>query len=447
MISNLMKALYIFLYIVPLSIIRYYPFRDQLRISITKVYFIYFLITLVQAIIFCHLTAQPYWSLTLTQLYRTVFGFFFAFLSLFLIKDNIFKQIYVWLMFLSLCTVIFANANFIEARYFVNFAKQFPYLVTNTIVIAQLAVIYLIFFKLRNKITDSISYKLDNNIWRIIWTIPALFYISTYISTGSLQIKVVSAWSYILIRYFSFASMLFVNYILFELIKKTAEHARLSENEHINTLQLTLARENCRILTQHIDQTRQARHDLHHHFAIIGAYVETNNLQKLKEYLSQYSLSVTEDYCKVLCQNETVDLIARYYLEAAHQLGIKTNVQILLPENTNIYDTDLCIVFSNLMENALEACQRQNSVNRFISIKSAVMGQYVVITVDNSFDGDIVVEDNRFLSTKRSGAGIGISSVETVAKKYGGTVQLKYDQAVFQASVMLEMKQLYSTAY
>jgi sensor histidine kinase YesM len=104
-----------------------------------------------------------------------------------------------------------------------------------------------------------------------------------------------------------------------------------------------------------------------------------------------------------------------------------------------VSDADLCIVFGNCVENAIEACQRAGG-ERFIRIKSIIIGDMLAVTIDNSFDGILNQNNNTYQSRKHNGEGIGISSVKAVARKYGGDAKFESKANVFQASVILRVK-------
>jgi sensor histidine kinase YesM len=66
----------------------------------------------------------------------------------------------------------------------------------------------------------------------------------------------------------------------------------------------------------------------------------------------------------------------------------------------------------------------------------------LAITIDNNFDGVIEKEGGVYLSRKSSEdrpRGIGISSVQAVAQKYGGEARFEAKGNVFQVSVMLRV--------
>jgi len=202
------------------------------------------------------------------------------------------------------------------------------------------------------------------------------------------------------------------------------------KTEYYNTLQ------------SHITETRQARHDLRHHLSVFKAYIKSGETEKLAEYINDYSDSLPDDTEITFCDNYAVNSILRYYIAIAKSEGIKVDTHLELPENSGISDSDLCIIFGNCIENAIEACRRLDG-DKFIRINSVIVGDMLAITIDNSFDGITDKENDDFISRKHEGnasvrgVGIGISSVKAVAHKYDGETRFEAKDDLFQVSVML----------
>ena len=57
--------------------------------------------------------------------------------------------------------------------------------------------------------------------------------------------------------------------------------------------------------------------------------------------------------------------------------------------------------------------------------------------VDNSFDGQLKTQGGKYLSSKRNGFGLGISSVLETVQRYGGVMNLYVDDAGFHAEFSL----------
>ena len=102
-------------------------------------------------------------------------------------------------------------------------------------------------------------------------------------------------------------------------------------------------------------------------------------------------------------------------------------------------DSELCVVFANLLENAAEACGRMTDGRRFVSLRAGLREGVLTIVMDNSYDGSVREEEGQFFSSKRSDFGVGLASVRAVALKFGGDAHFTYDGAVFSSSVYLNL--------
>lgn len=89
-----------------------------------------------------------------------------------------------------------------------------------------------------------------------------------------------------------------------------------------------------------------------------------------------------------------------YYANICKLEGIDFAITTMVPEDLKIDQTDLCVVFGNILENALGACRRVTAGQRFIKLSSQVIGNKLYITVDNCFSGEIRLKDGVFLSQR-----------------------------------------------
>ena len=112
-------------------------------------------------------------------------------------------------------------------------------------------------------------------------------------------------------------------------------------------------------------------------------------------------------------------------------------MQIDLPEHLPIDEVELCLVLSNLLENALEASLRTAPDRRKIKLTAYLHGgSLALIQVENAYDGAIHEKSGVFQSSKRKGDGVGIQSVRHIAEKSGGVSTFTYQDGLFCAKVM-----------
>ena len=141
------------------------------------------------------------------------------------------------------------------------------------------------------------------------------------------------------------------------------------------------------------------------------------------------------------CENDIVNAIISHYSYLSESDNIRFHTLLTIPECNDIsLNSDLCVIFANLLENAYEACKRMDkNEERFIDIKSSLNGKLLTITMDNSFNGDVTQIGEKYRSAKRNDYGIGLASVKSIAQQYYGDAVFKHDSKIFYSSVYLSI--------
>lgn len=190
---------------------------------------------------------------------------------------------------------------------------------------------------------------------------------------------------------------------------------------------------------------KKQRHDLRHQLVAIKGLANTENKQ-LNEYLDALIHSIPSAPASY-CENRVVNSILSYYSAICRNENIALETKLIVPETDDAaLDNDLCLVFGNLIENAIEACRRMDtsdSLNEksshFIRLHAHVHYKTLIITMDNSFDGHVSIQNGKYRSSKRDDYGIGLSSIRSVAGKYDGDVAFEAADGIFQSSVYLQI--------
>ena len=440
MVKHLVNFLYIIIYFAPFTIIRYYPFRKKLRLPISIMLLIYAVIISAQAILFCVLADKPDWTLELTQIYRMGFLGFYVLLSLCLVRDNIFRQLYVWSLTVAFAGVIFAIGNFTEARFFPAIAETLPHAVTVAVVSVLLITLFPLLLRLMERVSNLTIPSDNEKVWGIIWLAPILVDFGTLLSTWSLAANEGSTFAYLFIRLFCFGSMVGFSLVLSETLRQIVKNTSLTERSRMMDAQIALQEDAYHKLETQIRETKAARHDLRHHLTLVHSYLRAQEFQSLQEYLTEYIRSLPEERELLLCQNHAVNVITAHYVERARAAGIAVNVSLHVPQDIGICDTDLSILFGNCLENALEACGRITEGDPYIRIASEYHGKMLIVLFENSFNGVVTYDGTEFRSSKRDGHGIGISSAKAIVSQYRGIAKFEPTDFVFRVSIMMQAR-------
>lgn len=195
-------------------------------------------------------------------------------------------------------------------------------------------------------------------------------------------------------------------------------------------------------LTQKMDEISKMRHDMRHHLRTVMAYAQQEKYEELMKYLQKYASVMTKEEKTVCyCRNMTVDAVIHFYAGELKQRGILLEHDMMLPENISISDTDLCKIYGNLLENAVDAVAEQSrEKNPYVKILTKIKNKKLLIEISNTYTNEIQRKEDRFYSTKHGGFGIGTASVTEVVQKAGGYVTFCTEDGVFKVNIFLPVK-------
>ena len=272
--------------------------------------------------------------------------------------------------------------------------------------------------------------------WYVFWVLPVVFILlnlfmipryPTTLQTGRvLQVYIGMSIALLFL-------MLFFNAIFLLMAISINRNARLQQENQF----LSMQQQRYENLKAAIEETRQARHDLRHQLCQLSALAEEGDLEKIKTYLAS-AVSRIPSLEMHFCENQAADSVVGYYCALAKRENIPYSVQIDLPERLPVDEVELCLVLSNLLENALEASLRTAPARRKIKLTAYLHGgSLALIQVENTYDGVIREKDGVFQSSKRKEDGVGLQSVRHIAEKSGGVSTVTYQDGLFCVKVML----------
>ena len=115
-----------------------------------------------------------------------------------------------------------------------------------------------------------------------------------------------------------------------------------------------------RLMLEHEAQLRRQRHDLRHQLAAIQQMADTHP-EQLKEFISSL-LDAIPAAPRTYCENPAVNAVVSHYAARCQGQVLDVQIRLDLPQRLEwVTDGELCIIFGNLLENALEACPDQPS--------------------------------------------------------------------------------------
>lgn len=334
---------------------------------------------------------------------------------------------------------------------YIHFAitKIFPYLsglkvIYTTIPLTLITFPFAYMFSKR-LLRPALDYTVSLNIWRTMWIIPICNTIihsltvtpnisGPYFTPGNAFFFVPPLWT---------LSSFTTYTIILRMIISLSKNAILQETLHLSEIKINAQQKQLDTLQLYIEQSRRSRHDTQHHILAIKGFLEKQDNKGLNDYLDKLA-ELFPAFPANYCENPAINSLLCYYREITEREQIKTSFSIALDSQIPFPDTDLCIILGNFLENAVEACRRMKSQERYIDLKISMPSRLtLVIITKNSYEGTIQqAQDGTFLSSKeKQRKGIGISSVTNIIEKYNGISRFDYQEPVFKAFLLLNAKE------
>lgn len=179
------------------------------------------------------------------------------------------------------------------------------------------------------------------------------------------------------------------------------------------------------------------RHDYHNHLQAMKAYLSMNELKELDEYLFKLERDLDEVDSLVKSGNLMMDAILNSKITIMMNYNINVDFKAILPEEIKITDVDLCVMVSNLLENAIEACLKIPQEQRFIRVFSEVYGSQFYLSIQNSAMENLDFNAQNYISNKRGEHGFGMKRVQLLVDKYNGFLNLQNEPGIFASEITI----------
>ena len=179
------------------------------------------------------------------------------------------------------------------------------------------------------------------------------------------------------------------------------------------------------------------RHDYHNHLQTMKAYLSMNELNELDEYLFKVEKDLDAVDNLVRSGNVMMDAILNSKISIMRRHNIKVDFKAILPEYLKISDVDLCVMVSNLLENAIEACVQIPVDGRFIRIYAEVYGSQFYMSIQNSSKDNSDFNARNYISNKRGEHGFGMKRVQLLVDKYNGFLNLQNEPGIFASEITI----------
>ena len=222
--------------------------------------------------------------------------------------------------------------------------------------------------------------------------------------------------------------------ILYQNIRKRREEesARLMLENQMRDMQTHISE-----VERLYNGIRGVKHDIKNHIEIINSLIVQGKADEVRGYSESLSAAVETFDFDIKSGNPVTDVILHEKRAAALEKGIQFTADFHYPADMGVNAFDVSVVLSNALSNAIEA----GKAGGFVKVSSFRNKNVYLITVENSFDGKLDIDEESGLPKTKKGNkkehGFGLQNIKSVAAKYYGDVLIEQKESKVALTVML----------
>lgn len=196
-----------------------------------------------------------------------------------------------------------------------------------------------------------------------------------------------------------------------------------------------------------LEEIRILRHDMRGELAIIHGYNEMNQRDKIRNHIEKKLSEMDVKLIPKLDNDNLITSFLNFKIKEAQSFNIEIDIQSNLSEETAIHidKDDICRILNNVLNNAIEACRKCDE--KYIKLQINTVNNYLAIKCENSYTGNVIREGGiiRTLKKDKDKHGYGLKSINNIANKYEGFVDIHYNNNIFYVEIqMLNIKYNYA---
>ena len=172
-------------------------------------------------------------------------------------------------------------------------------------------------------------------------------------------------------------------------------------------------------------KSRKVVHDMKNHLLALKKYSQEQDWIGLNDYLNELSEDILDYNYQIWTGNRMLDMILNEKLKEAKDKKIDMQISTEVFTTLPFTDREIISLFGNLLDNAIEACERITDKNTWIHIKMKKKNQLLYFEIKNTTETTVQQVPGKFITTKTDGTlhGYGIKNIMDVVEKYHGIFQ------------------------
>ncbi|MDE7028724.1 MAG: GHKL domain-containing protein [Lachnospiraceae bacterium] len=231
---------------------------------------------------------------------------------------------------------------------------------------------------------------------------------------------------------------IFLFYLVMQILEKEETLRRLQLGAERTRSQMELYH----VMQKHYEQQRRFLHDYKNQLNCVQGLIECGQTQEACAYITRMTGTLRTQFGDINTNHAVVNIILKQKYQTARDKNIPMTFVINDLSGLTMPEEHLVTLLANLLDNALEACERlraeQPSASVVIQFKMVLEENQLIVSVRNPVSRPVPIKNNTVVTSKNDSAhhGIGLSNVDFVVRTHNGTSVLKCTDGWFSFSAV-----------
>ena len=197
------------------------------------------------------------------------------------------------------------------------------------------------------------------------------------------------------------------------------------------------------VLEEYFEKMRADSHEYKNHLNAIYGVLQVGDYDQIKDLVKGYIQNVSnEDHLIELSKINNQLIRALIYSKISYATSIGINFKYYIKsslKDINVSDSELVIIISNLLNNAIEASSESDDkyVELTLSKKNNKYDIMVKNSVNNGYFINVSEMFNYGYSSKGDERGVGLYNVKNIVQNNGGEILIDIDEDIFTIEIKI----------
>ena len=230
--------------------------------------------------------------------------------------------------------------------------------------------------------------------------------------------------------------------VIFIFLRKMNRTSQIEKERDIMEIQLQRQQDEMQHLQQQYEEISILRHDFRNGIDCLCGMIEQGDCSGALAYAKRFKeRKVNTILSQVQCSSTMLNAVVNAKFNDAQSKGIDTSLRLVVQIPHDL-EFDLSIMLSNLLDNAIEACEKNPSNAQILLTISEEAGYYRIV-VRNTIAAS-VLKKNQELKTEKANKklhGWGLRSVTDLVSKRNGLIDFYEKEGMFYVDILLPIEE------